>query len=414
MTNDASDSPMAHTTDGREPAGAMRAARAVARMTAIDLLRRPGTWSVTLLTGILFAVLFAGMGISTSNTQERAERITFAIAADGDLAGAAKFLKDLPSDRLVIRVADDASEWVTSSRATAGLTLPEGLDGRIARGELTEVRVYYRAANNGSQEALNLLLIRFQSIELATPVDGTGTPPPGLDRLPSPVDTLVREVKQDPRVNRNQLASALAAMACILCLGTVSSVTGAFGRSQEQRTLEPMLLLPLPRRRLAAALAVGVFPVAVLQLIVALGLVLLATALPVEGLQQPLDEVARMALLGVGASVVLGALATGCGCLAGCVGVGTDDAVGLGDFFAIPFILVGVVFFLRPDLPATFGTAWVPILGPALALRDAVRGSLSLTFAGVALVATTGWVAMAIHFAGNRIASERRLLRATR
>ncbi len=414
MTSGDKNTSAGHAEGHGETVAAMSAARAVARMTAIDLLRRPGTWTVTLLTGVLFAVLFAGVGVTTSATQDRAERITFSIAVDGDVRGATKFFAELSSDRLVVRVADDAAEWVTSSRATAGLTLPEGLDDRIARGELTEMRVYYRAANNGSQEALNLLLIRLQGIELKTSVDGTDRAPAGLDPLPTPIDTLVREVKQDPRVNRNQLASALAAMACILCLGTVSSVTGAFGRSQEQRTLEPMLLLPLPRRRLAAALAVGVFPVAVLQLIVAQGLILLTTALPVEGLQQPLGEVARMALLGVGAAVALGALATGCGCLAGSVGVGTDDAVGLGDFFAIPFIVVGVVFFLQPDLPATFATAMVPIMGPALALRDGVRGTLSLTFATVALLATVAWVTLAIHFAGNRIASERRLLRATR
>lgn len=404
------------TPTGSEPrAIAARSIRAggiamVARMTALDLLRRPGTWSVTLLTGIVFAVLFGGVGIVTSATQERAENISFSIAVDGDLAGGRGFVEQLRSNRLIV-TEGDAQARVTQSRATAGLTLPEGLDERIARREPTELRVYFRQSQNNSQEALNLLLVRVQELELAglAPV-----PTDAATSRPQPVDVIVQEVKQDPRVNRNQFASGLAAMACIICLGTVSSVTALFGRSQEQRTLEPMLVLPLRRPDLTIGLAVGAFPVATLQLVVCLALLVTTTALPVEGLQQPAGEVARMLALGTATALGLGALATAVGCLAGAIGVGSDEAVSLGDFLALPFVAVGVTLFLQPDLTTNAATTVVPILGVAVNLRDAIRGSASPGMLVLALLATVLWSVVLVRAASTRIAAERRLLRATR
>ena len=388
------------------------AALMVAQLTARDLLRRPGTWTIALLTGVIFAAIFAGFGITSNRTQARAENISFAIAVDGDLAGGARFVEALRTSRLRIDPQADAAARVTASRATAGLTIPDDLDARIDRKESTEIKVYYREAQDNSQDALNTLLIRIQEIELdqrtSMAVDRTTVGP-----MPQLVEVATSEVRQDPRVTRNQFAATLAAMACILCLGTISSVTGLFGRSQEQRTLEPMLLLPLDRPTLAAGIAAGAFPVATLQLIGAQSLLIATTALPLAGLQQPLGEVLRMFLFGLAASVVLGALATVTGCAAGSIGVGTDDAVSLGDFLAIPFIAVGLLILLSPELPANLGTAVVPILGPALALRDAIRGTLGPGFAIAALVASSLWTMAILHFSGRRIANERRLLRAT-
>ncbi len=386
----------------------------VARMAALDLLRRPGTWTTTILTGALFAVLFAGVGITTTRLQERAERISFSIAVDGDLDGAKAFLSSLATDRLIIRPADDAAAWVTSSRATAGLTLPPGFDDRLARGDVTEVKVYYRGASAGSQEALNSLLLRMQAVERSTDRARALTSAVAASSPPAPVGIEASEVKEDPRTNRDRFAAGLAAMACILCMGTVSTVTGVFGRSQEQRTLEPLLLLPLRRGHLTVGLALGAFPVAVLQLLSALVIVIGTTALPVAGLQQPLDQIGRILVLGLLDAVALGLLATAAGSLAGAIGTGTDDAVSLGDFFSIPFIASGVVLFLLPDVATTLPLAGAPIMAPAVALRDAIRGEIDLPFLAVATLATVGWCTLLVLGAGHRVADERRLLRATR
>lgn len=403
----------AGTPVGADRRGSIDQALVVARMSALDLLRRPGTWSVTLLTGVLFAVLFAGLGLITNRSQERAEQMSFLIAVDGDLVGGAEFLEQLSSEKLIIKQFPDAAEAVTTARASAGLTIPAGIDANLANGQVSDINFFYRATHNTSQEALNTLLLRIQGLEDAA-IDARSGSPDALASPPRPVEMEIREVKQDPRVNRNQFASSLAAMACVLCLGTISSVTGVFGRSQEQRTLEPMLLLPVRRGMLTAGLALGAFPVAVLQLIAAQTILLAATALPVEGLQQPAAEVGRMLVLGVGAAVLLGGLATAAGCIAGTIGIGTDDAVSLGDFLSLPFVAMGVVLFLNPDLAATLPLAAVPILGPAIALRDGVRGVASLTYVALTLATSAVWIVCALRFAGNRVGREQRLLRATR
>ena len=42
----------------------------------------------------------------------------------------------------------------------------------------------------------------------------------------------------------------------------------------------------------------------------------------------------------------------------------------VGDFFAIPFIGVGLLLVLQPAFPSTVLTAALPIIGPALLVRD--------------------------------------------
>ena len=56
-------------------------------------------------------------------------------------------------------------------------------------------------------------------------------------------------------------------------------------------------------------------------------------------------------------------------------------------------------------------TSALPILGPALALRDGVSGDLSPLDATIAIATTVGWFAALTAAATRRVGDERRVLR---
>jgi ABC-type Na+ efflux pump permease subunit len=386
-------------------------ARLVASLTARDYSRRPGAWVTTLVTGAVFALLAAGSGGVGQRIQERAEAISFRVAVQGDREGAARFLEDLADPRLVLTPSDDAAGEVTESRSSSGLILPEGLDARIEAGVATELRIFYRAGNDNSQTSLNTVALQLQALEttrLQDVLTAAGAPLPGTVRLEEV------EVRRDDRVNRAQTARTLAALVCLLCLGVVSAVAALGGRGRERRGVEPVLVLPLRRSSLTVGQSLGAFPLVSLQLFAAVAIVVGATGLPLLGLDQPLPAVLSMLAVALPAAALLGLLATGAGCLAGVIGTGSDDAVSLGDFFAIPFVLVGILCFLQPSLALTPLTALAPILGPALVLRDGISGDLSLGPALLVVTSTVGWFAGLELLAARRVGDERRVLRATR
>ncbi len=377
----------------------------VARSTFSDTARRRGSWTITLLTGALFALLVVGSGAVSERMQGRAESISFRVAASGDTQGAAGLLGRIGTDQLLVAVMADSASEVAESRATVGLKFPEGVDSKLSRGERVELAVYYRGGSNTSREAYNTLLLRLQAIE----VDLVHAP---VDLSPE-VRIEQRQVHRDERVNRLQFARTLGALAALLCLGAVSSVSAVLGRSRERRSLEPLLLLPLSRHAVVTATAVGVLAVAVLQLLAAVSLLVVSSTLPVVGLGLPVQTMGSIAGASVLGVLLLGGLACCAGCVAGVLGTGSDDAVGLGDFLALPFVGVGVWLFLQPSVPSAAWSFALPIVGPTLLLRDGVGGELSLVDGVVAVLTTALWCSTLLWLAARRIGGERVILRGT-
>lgn len=383
-----------------------RSALLVAAVTLRDTLRRRSSWTATLALGALFAVVMAGFGAVTDRVEARSLRISYRVAVDGDIEGGHRFLEDLAIDRLALTPSEDAARDVTESVASAGIRLPERLDERLDRGEPVEIPLYYRARHDNSVTAYNTLVLRIGELENQRLGRAAGDEP-------TVVDLEEHLVASDPRVSRLQLARTLAALSTMMCLGVVSSVAAVFGSGRERRTAEPLLLLPMTRRMLAAGITVGAYPVAATQLVAAVTVLVCVSALPVAGLGQPLDSALSMLAYGVPTALLLGLIAAATGCLAGSLGTGSDDAVGLGDFLSLPFILVGVMLLLEPELPSTALTYSIPALGPALALRDGISGSLTPPGTVLVLVTTVGWSGLLVGLASRWVGDERRILRST-
>jgi ABC-type Na+ efflux pump permease subunit len=77
----------------------------------------------------------------------------------------------------------------------------------------------------------------------------------------------------------------------------------------------------------------------------------------------------------------------------------------------MPFLAVGIVLFVAPDLGTSPATALIPLLGPALVLRDAVSGDLDAVAGALSIVTTVVTVGLLLRFAAGRFGSERRMQR---
>ena len=386
-----------------------RQSRLVAGVVARNLGRRRATWSTTLLTGIVVAVLVVGSAFVTTRVRQRIEVRPYGVAVAGDVAGAEAFLTAMDGPLLVFSTVDDANTEVAASESAAGLVLPDDLDGRIARGEDPEISVFYRSRSEQSVAARNELLLALQGQQRQVVLDDLSSA--GVDP-PKPTTFTFAEVTMDAAGNRLSLAPMLAALAALLCLGVVTSAAAAAGGGRDDRSIEGTLVLPLRRGALTVGTVAGVVPVAGLGLLAAVALLCVASALPLAGLHQGGGDVARLLAVCLPGALLLTVLAAAVGTLAGVLGAGSEDAVSIGDLLSVPFVAVAALYFLAPD--AVSGpVAWVlPILGPVTAMRDGVLGTLTVVEAVVVVLSGVGWIAAVVALATARIADERRVLRA--
>ncbi|MDZ7731966.1 MAG: hypothetical protein U5R31_01625 [Acidimicrobiia bacterium] len=209
-----------------------------------------------------------------------------------------------------------------------------------------------------------------------------------------------------------RFAETLASLVCFLSLGIVTAVAAIIGRTRDQRANEALLLLPLHRSSLATGTALGSFPVVAVQLLAGIGVFVVVGTLPLPRLAIPAGVVVgglAGTLLG---ALLLAAVASGLGVLAGAIGVGGDDAVAVGDFLAAPYLALGLVLFVAPELEASVPLLLTPVLGGALLVRDALLGTA--TPANAALVAGSSLVATAVlvRLAAWRLGDDRQVLRA--
>jgi ABC-type Na+ efflux pump permease subunit len=384
-------------------------ARLVGRLVFGDLLRRPGGWIATVLTGVLFALLVAAVGLADARTQNRLEDRSFRVAIGGDLEGAQRTLDRLADPRLVLEPSTTVDDDVIDARASVGIVFPPDTDGRIARGEEADLEVFFRQSQPRSVEAFSTLGIRLQEIELEDLAAAQGV---DLD-LGGRTEVVITELPRDAEINRLQLARQLAPIAALLCIGVVTSVASVLGSARERRAIEPLLVLPLRRTSIALGVGIGAFPLACLQVVAAVVLLVSTAAIPASAIHQPLGTLVAMYVAGIASALVLALVATGFGCLAGALGTGGDDAVSLGDLLSVAFVVAGVLAFSAPTIDATALYA-VPVLGQVLLMRDLVAGIAEPLPIAIAIASALVTFAVLVRWSGRLLGDQQRVLRAIR
>jgi ABC-type Na+ efflux pump permease subunit len=370
----------------------------VAALTFRDLRRNVGAWRLPALSSILFALLFVGSAATSQAVTERARAISYSVAVDGDLAGATELLANLDRNpHLIPDPVPDAARAVRDSDSALGLTIPDDLDAQLRSGTPVTLVVHERAGHNTSVAARGVLdvTLRQHYGEQAGP----------LLRIAE------TDVSEDPETSRDQYARTLAALTAFLCLGVVTSVAALLGSTRERRGAEPLLVLPLHRSTVARGTALGALPMAAVYLGAGLATLVLAALLPLPTLHQPVSVVLTMVAPAVGTAAVLGALSCALGVLAGSLGGGADDSMGLGDLLAIPLAAVGVFLLVVPDLTTSGPTAAGPAVGPLLVFRDAIAGQVDAVHVGISLASTAIVSLLLLLVAARLLGTERNIRR---
>lgn len=384
-------------------------ARLVAALVFGDLLRRPGGWVATVLTGVLFALLVAAVGLADARTQDRVEERSFRVAVGGDLDGATATLERLADPRLVFEPSQNVEGDVIEARASVGIVFPDDTDGRLGRDEEVDLGVVFRQSQPLSVEAFSTLGVRLQEIELEDLAASRGL---DLD-LGGRTEVTITELPRDAAINRLQLARQLAPIAALLCIGVVTSVASVLGAARERRAIEPLLVLPLRRSAIALGIGVGAFPLACLQVVAAVVLLVSTAAIPGSAIHQSIEVLAAMYLAGIASALVLALVATGFGCLAGALGTGGDDAVSLGDLLSVAFVVAGVLAFSAPTIDSLALYA-VPVLGQVLMMRDLVAGRFDALPIAVAVTSALVTFLVLVRWSGRLIGDQQRVLRSIR
>lgn len=370
----------------------------VAALTFRDLRRNVGAWRLPALSSILFALLFVGSAATSQAVTERARAISYSVAVDGDIAGATELLQNLDgSPHLAPKPVPEAATAVREQDSALGLTIPDDIDNHVRTGAPVTLVVHERAGHNTSIAARGWLEVTLRQ---------------HYGEQVGPALRIVEtDVSEDPETSRDQFARTLAALTAFLCLGVVTSVAALLGNTRERRGAEPLLVLPLRRVEVAGGTALGALPMATVYLGVGLATLVLAALLPFPTLHQPAAVVVTMVAPAALAAVVLGALSCALGVLAGSLGGGADDSMGIGDLLAMPLAAVGVFLLVVPDVASSTATAALPAIGPLLVLRDGIGGHADATHVLASVGSTAIVSVLLLALAARLLATERNVRR---
>lgn len=414
--------PSARRVEGRA-VPLLRSARAVLRTEVLGLVRdRRALFLAFVLPTLLYPLLLWGQSwlerFSRSSMEAREVRIALDLRAL-DARAAAALRAELSSEGRIELVDVDASAvsalepeisgekpaTTSERRAEVRKHFDAGLHALVvARSIAVEHAPFVRAYFDGSQD-LSLearrraerALLRSQTALRGARLDERLGGDPASNLVPDPVDVASAADKGGAA-----LARFLPLLAIFVLLGGASyAALAAFAGEREGGTLETLFVQPVPPLAIAAAKYAAVLGAGLLALALNLGSMLASAILgfgslpgasaAVDGAPLPL---ARFAL---GAACLLPAAAFLCAVL--CLVCGRARTFREGQNLILPLLLASLVPVLpatQPDVELDWFLACVPLTGPALALRDALRGELVLGPALVMFAASTAWAALPI------------------
>lgn len=434
--------PVARVPQARRPPGTGEVARLVLASELRSFLRdRRALLSAVVLPVVLYPLLFfANTWLERVGRETMAARqVTLGVdltVADAELALA---LRRRLADELPIELVDvDAArlrelgealhqgrpEAELEERRLARALLDEGYDAVVAcvphpvlSGRIA-FRVHYDGSNDLSNEAqdraeraLDDLAEREAERRRA---DVLGAADPGLGLDAERVD-----VATEGETSGAALGKLLPLVAVLVLLsGGAYGALSAFAGEREARTLETLLVQPVP----AAAVVRGKFAAVLLLALAALvsnALSLVGSVLSglgrLPGMQAhdarglSFEVLApELARLGLGALMFLPAAVLLCAAL--CWVSARARSFREGQHAIFPLTLLAVLpagAVAGADIELGWGTALVPLLGNALCLRDAVQGQLAAAPAALAFGAGMAWAALLLRRMAGLLDAER-------
>lgn len=208
-----------------------------------------------------------------------------------------------------------------------------------------------------------------------------------------------------PAARRYGQAQVLAMLVALLASVSIVGASASLAAGRAGSPAEAILATPMRRPAIAAAVAMGAAPTAAIRIgaAVAVGIGVVVGASGASGLD-------GASVVSVCLAAVLSLVATGCA--AGAVGAGLarshDHAAAISGAIAALASLLTVVVMMRPGLTSEGAAAWVPVLGPQLAIRDAMYGPVPASTALALVASALGVVAVGVALGGRFLAADGR------
>jgi membrane protease YdiL (CAAX protease family) len=319
-----------------------------------------------------------------------------------------------PLQEIEPEVVTGAPAAIDKERQRAARLFAQGLDALLVAIEIDvpphlALRPYHDGAEDLSNEALRRIERARTTLhgELSRVKNDTllvgGDPARALDEL------RVVDVASAGDQGGAALGRFLPLLAVFVLLsGGAYAALSAFAGEREAGTLETLLVQPVPARAIAAAKFAAVFLTALATLVCNSASIFACLALGIGSLPG-LTGGADGAVLAVGA----GRLALACVaflpvalllCALLCLVCGRARTFREGQYLLLPLLLVALVPTLlatQDDVALDLFTAAIPLAGPALAVRDVLRGEFAWAPFAWMFAAGAGWAALAI----TRVAS---------
>jgi sodium transport system permease protein len=426
-------------------AGFARAMQQIARTEIRRLARdRRALFSAVLLPALIYPVIFHGQSWlqSFSKASLGAQTVRIALDLEGAppqvAAGLERLLNQevpvvlLAPDELGLGDVTDAlrdlqpalyegrPEAVESERALVGRLFEQDIDLLIlsAPHAVLPARLLLRVHHDGSDETSNEALARARRAldaledqrraELIRLALGADDPARGLDL--TAVDVATPEDTGGAALGR--LLPLLAVL--VLISGGAYAALGTFAGEREAGTLETLLVQPVSASAVAWGKFQAVLLVGLAALVCNVGSMLVSLSFGLGALPG-LDPVQGGAVLSaggerllLGAAVFLPSGVTICALLA--LVSARARSFREGQHLLLPLSIVAAVpagVAGWTDLTLDPLLALTPLFGPCLALRDALRGTLSAGPVWIAVAASIGWAWLAIRALAHTLEAER-------
>lgn len=197
----------------------------------------------------------------------------------------------------------------------------------------------------------------------------------------------------------------------VLLAGASYAALAAFAGEREGGTLETLLVQPIPAGSIVSGKFLAVLATGVVAIVLNAGSVLVSLQLGVGSMPGTMIEGGLMldgARLALGALLFLPATVFLCAVL--CLVCGRARTFREGQQLLLPLLFLAIL----PVLPATQGDvaldpvlAAVPVCGPALALRDALRGQMQWGLVLWMFIAQCGWALFTLSRLSTLLDAER-------
>jgi len=404
-----------------------RAFRVVLAAELLLLLRdRRALLLAVVLPTVLYPLVFLGQRWLETASRRAMETRTVVVACDVDALAARERLLELlraeaPIDVRAVDASglapEDAGSAASIAERAEVARLAQGPDGVVLVAHATAgdppvgLRLYFDGTNDVALQARHRVeraLDLFQAEQRAaraTALVGSD-PARGLDVLPVDV--------ADPSDAAGALLGRILPFLAVIVVlsGGSYAALSVFAGEREAGTLETLLVQPAPAAALVAAKFGAVLLTGLLTLFLNGASILLCLqrglgALPGAGGASVTGLVFEAQRLFLGAFVFLPAAVLLCALL--CLVCGRARTFREGQYTLLPLMLVCLVpsALASQDLEFDWLLASVPLAGPALALRDTLRGSLQAPVAIWMFVASSAWAGAALAQLARSLGTER-------